>query len=137
MGKQKNVCVIGAGVSGLVAAKTFNARGHRETILERSGDLGGVWEPARSYPDVQTQSPKELYRYTDKPMPDSYPEWPKGPQVHAYLTDYAREHGLDRLIRFHSTVLQIDRRLDTKPGWRLELRGPDGGTSQQDVDFVA
>ena len=62
----KHVCVIGAGVSGLAAAKAFAARGHRVTIVERSGDLGGVWEPARSYPEVQTQSPKDLYRYTDK-----------------------------------------------------------------------
>ena len=69
MVKQKNVCVIGAGVSGLVAAKTFAARGHKMTILERGGNLGEIWDPARSYPDVQTQSPKELYRYTDKPMP--------------------------------------------------------------------
>src|ERR1700691_5884633 len=66
MVKQKNVCVIGAGVAGLAAAKTFGARGRQVTILERSGDLGGVWEPARSYPEVQTQSPKDLYRYTDK-----------------------------------------------------------------------
>ena len=88
--RRKHVCVIGAGVSGLAAAKAFAARGHEVTIIERSGDLGGVWEPARSYPDVQTQSPKDLYRYTDKAMPDSYPEWPKGPQVHAYLTEYAK-----------------------------------------------
>ena len=37
--KRKNVCVIGAGVAGLTAAKTFGARGHQVTILERSGDL--------------------------------------------------------------------------------------------------
>ena len=42
--------------------KAFAGRGHKVTIIERSGDLGGVWEPVRSYPDVQTQSPKELYR---------------------------------------------------------------------------
>ena len=83
MVKQKHVCVIGAGISGLAAAKAFAGRGHKVTIIERSGDLGGVWEPVRSYPDVQTQSPKELARYTDKAMPESYPEWPKGPQVHA------------------------------------------------------
>ena len=52
MVKQKNVCIIGAGVAGLAAAKTFDARGHKVIILERSGDLGGVWEPARSYPEV-------------------------------------------------------------------------------------
>ena len=106
--KRKNVCVIGAGVAGLTAAKTFSARGHQVTILERSGDLGGVWEPARSYPDVQTQSPKDLDRFTDKPMPESYPEWPKGPQVHAYLADYAREHGLMQRMRFNTKVVGIE-----------------------------
>src|SRR6201987_4755053 len=90
MVKRKHVCVIGAGVSGLAAAKAFAARGHTVAIVERSSDLGGVWDPSRSYPDVQTQSPKDLYRYTDKAMPDSYPEWPKGPQVHAYLTHPSR-----------------------------------------------
>src|SRR6266481_8645626 len=58
MVKQKTVCIVGAGVAGLAAAKTFAARGHRVTILERSSDLGGVWEPARSYPEVQTQKPQ-------------------------------------------------------------------------------
>jgi cation diffusion facilitator CzcD-associated flavoprotein CzcO len=86
---------------------------------------------------VQTQSPKDLYRYTDKAMPDSYPEWPKGPQVHAYLTDYARDNDLVRAIRFNTAVLQMNRRPDSAPGWRLDLRGPDGGTRHEDYDFVA
>jgi dimethylaniline monooxygenase (N-oxide forming) len=133
---QKQVCIIGAGVSGLAAAKAFSARGHRVTIVERSGDLGGVWEPARSYPDVQTQSPKELYRYIDKAMPASYPEWPKGPQVHAYLAEYAGDHGLYRLIRFNTEVVAMNRRPDSRPGWRLDLRGP-GGSTGEDFDFVA
>lgn len=137
MVKQKHVCVIGAGVSGLAAAKTFEARGHRVTILERSGELGGVWEPARSYPEIQTQSPKELYRYTDKPMPDSYPEWPKGPQVHAYLTDYAKNHGLMPRMRLNTTVAGMARRSSGLPGWTLEIRNPDGGVTTEDFDFVA
>jgi dimethylaniline monooxygenase (N-oxide forming) len=137
MAKQKHVCVVGAGVSGLVAAKTFAARGHKVTILERSGDLGGVWEPARSYPDVQTQSPKELYRYTDKPMPDSYPEWPKGPQVYAYLTSYAKEHGLPQRMRFNTSVTGMVRRNSGLPGWTLEIKQPDGSLSHEDYDFIA
>jgi len=132
----KQVCVIGAGVSGLAAAKAFAAHGHKVTIIEKSGDLGGVWDPSRCYPDVQTQSPKDLYRYTDKAMPDSYPEWPKGPQVHAYLLDYARGHGLDRLMRFKTSVVAMARRADGKPGWTLELETADGRTSE-DFDFVA
>src|SRR3954452_10501007 len=137
MVRQKQVCIIGAGVSGLAAAKAFAARGHRITILERSGDLGGVWEPARSYPEVQTQSPKELYRYTDKPMPDSYPEWPKGPQVHAYLTDYAKEHGLLQRVQFNTGVTGMVRPTSGLPGWTLEIKQPDGSLSHEDYDFVA
>src|ERR1700722_1363302 len=137
MVKQKNVCVIGAGVSGLVAAKTFGARGHKLPILDRSGDLGGLGKPARSYPDVQTQSPKDLYRYTDKPMPDSYPEWPKGPQVHAYLSDYAREHGLMQRLRLSTAVVNMTRRSSGLPGWTLEIKNPDGKVTAEEFDFVA
>src|SRR6266478_9057250 len=133
----KQVCVIGAGVSGLAAAKAFAAHGHRVTIIENSRDLGGVWDPARSYPDVQTQSPKELYRYTDKAMPESYPEWPKGPQVHAYLSGYARDHKLNSSMRFNTTVVSMDRRADGKAGWTLALRGRDGASGREDFDFVA
>ena len=70
MVEKKKVAVIGAGVSGLAAAKAFKERGHAVTVIERSHALGGVWEPSRSYPDVQTQRPKDLYRYTGKPMQD-------------------------------------------------------------------
>jgi cation diffusion facilitator CzcD-associated flavoprotein CzcO len=132
----KQVCVIGAGVSGLAAAKAFAAHGHKVTIIEKSSELGGVWDPLRSYPDVQTQSPKDLYRYTDKAMPSSYPEWPKGPQVHAYLADYARGHGLEGMIRFKTEVAAMTRRADGKPGWTMELAGSNGAT-REDFDFVA
>lgn len=134
--KRKTVAVIGGGVSGLAAAKAFDERGHRVLGFERSHDLGGVWEPSRSYPDVQTQSPKDLYRFTDHPMPDDYPEWPKGPQVHAYLHSYAAKHDLHRLFRLNSNVAAMDRRPDGQPGWRLVLQSGDHEWVE-DVDFVA
>lgn len=39
----KTVGIIGAGVSGLVTAKTLMAEGLDCTVFERSGALGGVW----------------------------------------------------------------------------------------------
>lgn len=136
MVSQKQVCVIGAGVSGLAAAKAFAGRGHKVTIVEKSTNLGGVWDPSRTYPDVRTQSPKDLYRYTDKAMPDAYPEWPTGPQVHGYLADYAKGHGLDRLMRLNTAVAGMSRRIDGKPGWTVELTTPER-ESREDFDFVA
>ena len=136
MSKRKTVAVIGGGVSGLAAAKAFDERGHRVLGIERSHDFGGVWELSRSYPDVQTQSPKDLYRFTDLPMPDEYPEWPKGPQVHAYLHAYAKKHNLARLFRLNTNVVSMDRRTDGQPGWTLTLEAA-GRSWTEDVDFVA
>lgn len=136
MVSRKKVAVIGGGVSGLAAAKAFDERGHRVVGFERSHDFGGVWELSRSYPDVQTQSPKDLYCYTDHPMPDDYPEWPKGPQVHAYLHSYANKHKLHRLFRLNTNVLAMERRDDGQPGWTLTL---EAGSHQwsEDFDFVS
>lgn len=136
MSKRKTVAVIGGGVSGLAAAKAFDAQGHRVLGYERSHDFGGVWELSRSYPDVQTQSPKDLYCYTDHPMPADYPEWPKGPQVHAYLHSYAAKHKLGRLFHLNTDVVSMERRDDGQPGWTLTLESA-GRQRQQDVDFVA
>lgn len=135
MVKRKTVAVIGGGVSGLAAAKAFDERGHTVLGYERTHDLGGVWELSRSYPGVQTQSPKDLYCYTDHPMPDDYPEWPKGPQVYEYLHSYARKHDLHRLFRLNTNVDAIARRKDGAPGWTLTLN-EGGKVFTQDVDFV-
>ncbi len=133
---RKKVAVIGGGVSGLAAARVFDEKGHRVCGFERSHDFGGVWELSRSYPDVQTQSPKDLYCYTDHPMPDDYPEWPKGPQVHAYLHSYAEKHRLARLFRLNTSVKTMERRADGAPGWTLTLEAGDM-TWTEDFDFVS
>ncbi|MFZ9119804.1 MAG: flavin-containing monooxygenase, partial [Paracoccaceae bacterium] len=134
MVKRKTVAVIGGGVSGLAAAKAFDERGHRVLGFERSHDFGGVWELSRSYPDVQTQSPKDLYCYTDHPMPADYPEWPKGPQVHAYLHSYAVKHNLARLFRLNTNVTAMEKRAGGGYFITLEAAGQEW---TQEVDFVA
>lgn len=135
MVRKKKVAVIGGGVSGLAAAKAFDEKGHTVIGFERSHDFGGVWELSRSYPGVQTQSPKELYCYTDHPMPDDYPEWPKGPQVHAYLHSYAAKHKLERLFQLNTNVRSMVRRNDGQPGWTLRLEAA-GQEWTEDFDFV-
>jgi len=136
MTSRKKVAVIGGGVSGLAAAKAFDERGHRVLGFERSHDFGGVWELSRSYPDVQTQSPKDLYRFTDHPMPSDYPEWPKGPQVHAYLHSYATKHKLQRLFRLNTNVEHMQRRSDGEAGWTLRLEAG-GHIWSENFDFVS
>lgn len=132
--KRKTVCVIGAGVSGLAAGRWFKHHGHDVTIVDKASDIGGVWDPARSYPDVQTQSPKDLYRYTDREMPSHYPEWPKGRQVHDYLAGYAEGHGLRPLVKTDTAVESLEQ--DPTGGWWTSL-ATGGEQSRRHFDFVA
>ncbi|KAL6903713.1 hypothetical protein ACP4OV_004526 [Aristida adscensionis] len=39
----KKVCVVGAGVSGLVSAREQRREGHDVTVMEQSGGVGGQW----------------------------------------------------------------------------------------------
>lgn len=133
--RSRRVCVIGAGISGLVAAKVLRGRGCDVSVVERSGDLGGVLEPARSYPGVQTQTPRDLYCFSDFPTPAEYPEWPSGAQVHAHLGAYAARFGLRPCIRFRTEVLSLSRKPWTD-GWLVTLRGADAAAGTEHFDLV-
>ena len=130
----RTIVVIGGGVSGIAAARAVRQRGHTVIGLEHTDDFGGVWHPSRVYPGVQTQSPKDLYRYTDAAMPDHYPEWPSGPQVHAYLSQYAEHHGLREHYRFSTRVLTMERPSSGR-GWVLTVECA-GETSEVRADAV-
>jgi dimethylaniline monooxygenase (N-oxide forming) len=132
---QRNVCVVGSGISGLAAAKAFLERGHRVTVIERGPDLGGVWEPSRSYPDVKTQTPKDIYAFSQMPMPANYPEWPSGDQVFTYLRSYAERFSLLPLIRFDQSVTALKQRIGR--GWEVTMASVDGTANTEAYDFVA
>lgn len=136
MVQKKKVAVIGGGVSGIAAAKAFAERGHDVHGFERSHDFGGVWRLSSSYPDVRSQSTKDLYHFTDHEYEEEVPEWPKGTDVHAYLTSYAEKHDLVRLFRLSTSVEGMERRPDGRPGWTLTLKKGEN-TVQEDFDFVS
>ncbi len=83
------VAIIGAGVAGLATAKVLRQAGHEVVVFDKTPDVGGVWSRTRRYPGLTTQSPKAQYSLSDFPMPKSYPEWPSGEQIQAYLEQYA------------------------------------------------
>ncbi|AKG23808.1 flavin-containing monooxygenase [Calothrix sp. 336/3] len=113
----KKVCVIGAGVSGLVAAKTFLEEDYDVTIFEKQNDLGGVWEKSKRYLGLGLQSTKDTYAFSDYPMPESYPEWPSGEQVKNYLQSYAQYFGILERIQFNSQVIKLEKINHTSSGW--------------------
>lgn len=126
------VAVVGAGVAGLATAKVLTQAGHDVLVHDRTPDVGGVWSATRRYPGVTTQSARDTYAFSDFPMPKSYPEWPSGEQVQAYLASYAAHFGLEDKLRLETTVRSAEPGPD---GWTLTLH--DGRTERFDHLVVA
>jgi cation diffusion facilitator CzcD-associated flavoprotein CzcO len=73
----KRVGIIGAGVAGLATAKTLQSEGLECAIFERAERLGFVWADGYSNFGVQVQ--KELYQFSDWPLPEGTPNLTPGP----------------------------------------------------------
>lgn len=127
--------IIGAGLSGLVTAKTLLEEGFDVTILEKDDEVGGVWARSRRYPGLHTQNPRDTYAFSDFPMPRTYPEFPSGEQVQAYLAAYADHFGVTPHIRFRTLV---ENAAPAGDGWSVRSRSVDGGgTSTERFDYLA
>ncbi len=106
-------CVVGAGSSGLTAAKNLDQLGIACDVIEREDDVGGNWyygKPHSSvYKSTHLISSKPGTEYVDFPMPAEYPDYPSHWQVFEYFKSYARAFDLYRLIQFNTSVERIER----------------------------
>jgi hypothetical protein len=139
-GKDARVCVIGAGPSGITAAKNLLQAGLREVVVYEKGDaVGGNWvfNPRLSHSSVYETthiiSSKTLSQYEDYPMPASYPDYPSHKQLLAYFQGYADHFGVTPRVRFNTEVRTAEKQPDET--WRITLG--DGTVEAFDYLLVA
>lgn len=122
--------VIGAGPSGLAAARALSARGIPVDGFEASDRVGGLWDidnpRSTMYESAHLISSRTTTQFTEFPM-DSTVDYPGHRVLRQYFEDYARHFGLDRLFRFSTTVTRLEPRAG---GWELASLGPGGEQSQ-------
>ena len=108
-----DVCIVGAGSSGLVAAKALLARGIACDVFEKGSDLGGMWRyendngVSSAYRSLHIDTSRKSLGYPDFPIPESMPDFLSHAQVLAYLEDYATHFGLRPSIRFRTEVTRV------------------------------
>ncbi|KAM0982723.1 hypothetical protein ACFX2I_015577 [Malus domestica] len=126
----KNVCVIGAGPSGLVAARELRKEGHRVVVLEQNHEVGGQWlydpnvegeDPLGRSPTLKVHSslysslriisPRESMGFTDFPFAvkkgRDMRRFPGHTELLLYLKDFCDWFGLRELIRFNTRVSYV------------------------------
>src|SRR5215472_10663839 len=118
-GEDLRHCVIGAGYSGLAVAKAFGDAGIPYDHLELTDRIGGNWAH-RVYDSTHLISSKRSTAFPGYPMPDSYPDFPSGAQMLAYLERFADHYGLTKRIEFGTEVVSCEP-VDPRglEGWRV------------------
>ncbi len=105
----ESVCIVGAGPHGLIVARALKKTGVPFTVLEKNGDVGGLWDidnpGTPMYESCHFVSSKKGSSWFDFPMPDAYPDYPSRRQIHDYVRSFADAHGLREAIEFHSEVV--------------------------------
>ena len=134
----KRVCVIGAGPSGIAAAKALHVRGVAFDCFEQRAVAGGLWavgpgDVQASYPSLECNTSKRRTEFSDFPMPASFPPYPHNRQMAAYFNAYIDHFGFRDRITFDTTVERVTRA--EGGGWDVETRP--GGIRHYDAVVVA
>jgi cation diffusion facilitator CzcD-associated flavoprotein CzcO len=106
MGKSTTlrVVVVGAGFGGLGAAHALVEAGFTDvTVLERAGDVGGVWRD-NTYPDAACDVPSSLYSWSYAPKHDWSHRYARQPEILDYIRTEADRTGLRRRVRTGAEV---------------------------------
>ena len=136
------VCVIGAGPSGIAAAKNLRDAGLSVVVYDRGREVGGNWvfdDSAKHSSVFETThiiSSKRFSQYADYPMPDHYPDYPSHKLLAEYFQGYARRFELYPHIQFETSVLRCEK----TPGERWAVtttRGEQTETTLFDALVVA
>lgn len=123
------VCVIGAGISGLTAAKKLADYGIDFDCFESSDRVGGNWAfrnpngHSSAYRSLHIDTSKEGLRFRDFAISDAYPDFPHHTQVAEYINAYCDAFDLRRRIRFNTAVEHCERL--PQGGWRIRTEHGD------------
>jgi cation diffusion facilitator CzcD-associated flavoprotein CzcO len=124
-------CIIGAGSSGIAAAKALLDRGISFDCFEKSDQVGGNWVfgnrngMSAAYRDLFINVSRERMAYADYPMPESYPDFPHHTHIKEYFDNYVDHFGLREHITFETSVEHVERRDDDI--WEVTIEHVEGG----------
>lgn len=113
-----SVCIIGAGSSGIAAAKALHERGIPFDCFEKSDRVGGNWVfgntngMSAAYRSLHINTSRRRMEYSDFPMPEWYPDFPHHSHIADYFDLYVDHFGFRDRIVFETGVDRAERGAD-------------------------
>jgi 4-hydroxyacetophenone monooxygenase len=122
--KDFRVLVIGAGMSGLLAAIRLKQAKIPFVVVDKNTDVGGTWF-VNTYPGCRVDNPNHLYSYSFEPNHDWPYHFSTQPILWKYFQGVADKYDLKPSIRFQTEVVEsvYD---ETHALWHTRVRGADG-----------
>ena len=120
-----DICIIGAGSSGVCAGKALKQRGVPFEILEKGSSLGGMWRyendngQSSAYRSLHIDTSRKSLGYPDFPIPADLPDYLSHEQMCRYLESYADRFGVREHVRFRSEVQRVEPCADGR--WHVTL----------------
>ena len=134
------ICIIGAGPSGIGAAKSLLEAGLGDLIVfDKNDRVGGNWifdpRPGHSsvYETTHAISSRRLSQYEGFDMPGDYPDYPSHVQLQRYFASYADNFRVTAHVRFGTEVTAAVPQGDG--GWLVSASGPSGKETTR-FDFL-
>lgn len=90
---ETQVIIVGAGMSGLLAAIRMKQAGVDFVVLEKSLEVGGTWLD-NAYPGSGCDVPSHLYSYSFAGNPDWSRLFARQPEILSYFNDQANRFGV-------------------------------------------
>ncbi len=116
-------CIIGAGSSGIAAAKVLSELGVPFDCIEASDRVGGNWvfknknEVSSAYRSLHINTSRDKMAYSDFPMPSHFPDYPHHAQIAQYFDSYVDHFDFRDRILFNTTVTRAELTADGL--WKL------------------
>ncbi|KAH7364094.1 flavin-containing monooxygenase-like protein [Rhexocercosporidium sp. MPI-PUGE-AT-0058] len=142
----KRVCIIGAGPSGLVAAKTLTSTPNQNfhiTIFDTKPRIGGLWplstqDDGLVNPDMCTNQSRHTVCFSDLAWGADEPLFPKAWMVGGYLKRYVERYGGEWEVRLGWRVGRVERvNAEEEEGWKIWVkREGEEGEDELQFDYV-
>lgn len=111
------MAVIGAGMSGILAAIKLAEAGYDDVVVfEKADRVGGTWRE-NTYPGIACDVPSHLYSYSFAPNPEWSHTFSPGNEILAYFEGVARDYGVMDRVRFGT---EVGRAEFVDGRWRLD-----------------